>query len=471
MYILTICTGMHNGYQKKFQYVFPPRSGFSPLHWCTSDNVQIPSLYNKTFSINSPEYKLDAHGHMHQQTQPLREHNHFVSSDKYLITFCEYISIIKLNPNILILDIENLSKSLTKLSNAIKHYNEPILLEESLLCEILYKYKVRLKKNVEIKYMLKIKKYLEKCKKLNLVNDVANFLSLVPKNQKLKNVYLPTRQMFEYILVRIQGYTKLFNKLINLTKNTAKYMVNKLTLGHYWTFALCALSTVSRVWEVSHHIVNECCACYKKIISVHKQLDLFGTKWLSDEYEFPKDLRAWLGITRTLDDLKSLPYRPLNAVTYIISDDEDDEIQFMGSYKNDYIVIDDSIPFNDDVEFVNEYIDLLNTPKNLKRTFSFSDQGSVIDIESYHTIENNKPQTNDDVEIITVDDTLNLENDVGEIVDRNNEFIDFSLNDSSSLITSTPAVKKRKRKKKKIVENKIPVVDLLHITEKLQQGK
>lgn len=62
------------------------------------------------------------------------------------------------------------------------------------------------------------------------------------------NIQLPSKQMLDYVLVKIQGFAKLMCKIESTCMDAAKFFKSRINVGHAWTISLIAYSVISRIW-------------------------------------------------------------------------------------------------------------------------------------------------------------------------------------------------------------------------------
>lgn len=77
-----------------------------------------------------------------------------------------------------------------------------------------------------------------------------NFFRAIPWDCAGKEIYCPTRQMLEHILVRTQGLVALLCRIVHTCMETAFFFKTRMSSGHNWQVSLLCLSVVSRVWYV-----------------------------------------------------------------------------------------------------------------------------------------------------------------------------------------------------------------------------
>lgn len=60
--------------------------------------------------------------------------------------------------------------------------------------------------------------------------------------------YGPSKQILEWVLVRLQGFSKLFDNVYQRCMDAASYLVWRFQSGHVWSVALIGTAVVSRIW-------------------------------------------------------------------------------------------------------------------------------------------------------------------------------------------------------------------------------
>lgn len=215
--------------------------------------------------------------------------------------------------------------------------------------------KLKFRQDKGFRFMEKTNKLLKELLRFEISNDLNCFLNSMPKKYE-KDLYLPTKQMIEFVLVRLQGYAKLLCRIVESSTATAEYMKWRLNLGHFWTTAAVIVAIVSRIWCLCRYFIKECCHWYNDLLPLRDMFEINGLKWLPDDYEFPEDLSKWLEVDWLHEDLSIMPKVQIDLPVFSLMDESDDEdIQFCYQYNlKDCFVIDDN-DGDDDVEFIANY--------------------------------------------------------------------------------------------------------------------
>lgn len=109
-------------------------------------------------------------------------------------------------------------------------------------------------------------------------------------------VTVPYQQNLDYILIRMQGLSKLMIRVVSCTKRSANYFLGLIKAGSFYARGVVFLSTLGSVWSLS----REFC---KSIVEQYNKLKVFreilvakpGVKWVDGDYELPEALETWIG--------------------------------------------------------------------------------------------------------------------------------------------------------------------------------
>ena len=168
--------------------------------------------------------------------------------------------------------------------------------ELAVLSQFLYKNNNRFRNDKCQRFL----KMIQKCAarvldELSLDNEINKFHRFFPIPSDIKNnekLYLPTRQMLEFVLVRLYGGAILLWKLIVYCQNAGELCLQRIRLGHFWNIGLNNLSCVSRLWTlwISMLVLFE--KIYAYLLLVLPLLPVSQAKWLAIDcnYKFPTNI-------------------------------------------------------------------------------------------------------------------------------------------------------------------------------------
>ncbi|XP_069704122.1 uncharacterized protein [Periplaneta americana] len=168
-------------------------------------------------------------------------------------------------------------------------------LEAATLSRLLYRMKCKFRCDKGFKYLAKVNQGLLRYLTMNMEVVFQTIKPLHP-DSGYHTVSVPSRQLLEWVLLRIQGFAKLFCQVMKSCEQAGYYMTCRLYLGHVWDVALISLAIVGRIRSISKYLVLCACAWYSKLKPYLEILKPVGLPWLPINYEFPADLKNWLGV-------------------------------------------------------------------------------------------------------------------------------------------------------------------------------
>lgn len=99
-----------------------------------------------------------------------------------------------------------MNKLKNALQDGISHFKDNKILsnELAILSRILYRMKMKFRSAKDFKLLEKLRRCLDLFYRANLAGYMKNMLHMLPSEYR-KSTYLPSKQMLQYILVRLQG--------------------------------------------------------------------------------------------------------------------------------------------------------------------------------------------------------------------------------------------------------------------------
>jgi hypothetical protein len=125
--------------------------------------------------------------------------------------------------------------------------------EEATLDNLLYRNHNRFRNDKGFRDAKLLLKTLRRTLELDAGHVVGQFEASFPlvvdlRVQQRDRLYLPTRQMAEFVLLRLQGCFLLLEKLVVCCRLAGDNARKRLKLGHLWGAALNNLAVIGRVW-------------------------------------------------------------------------------------------------------------------------------------------------------------------------------------------------------------------------------
>ncbi|XP_012217578.1 nucleolus and neural progenitor protein [Linepithema humile] len=178
--------------------------------------------------------------------------------------------------------------------------------EAAVLSRLIYRMKSKFRNDKGLKKMAQLNKALLNYYNMDLLKEYETLKSII---QTKGEIYiLPSKQMLEYVLVRMQGFAKLMIRVDKIAKDAAHFLKARIQLGHAWTISLMAYATVSRIWIYSKLMLQKCCKWYEGLYRCSENFQLIGLPWIPKDQSLPCDLKLWLPDFDWLDNEMSFSH-------------------------------------------------------------------------------------------------------------------------------------------------------------------
>ncbi|CAG9785528.1 unnamed protein product [Diatraea saccharalis] len=232
--------------------------------------------------------------------------------------------------NTFLCNYSNDSRHMSLMCNNIKKVLSkqlPLHKEGALLSRFIYKFDKKFRNDIGYRNFKKVNTALHKYLSLNLLKDIENFDSLLPKNNE--DNYLPTKQMLQYILIRIMTFAMIMKRICICSKQAAVYYMDRLKRGESYWMSLMPFALLSRIWSLSLILLQHCCSWYLNLYNYLDKLQLKGVEFLPAGYSLPKDLGLWLDI-KNIDDAGRFQWfcKKKIQVNFNFSEDDNDDVNF-----------------------------------------------------------------------------------------------------------------------------------------------
>lgn len=201
--------------------------------------------------------------------------------------------IIPLNKNNskLVSDIQNLKHACNSIVRTLSKQS-PLHKESAILSRFLYKYDKKFRGDIGYRYFKKVNTALRKYLSLSFLKDTQNFIDILP--DKNETEYIPTRQMLEYILVRLMSFSKIMYRIVLCSKQAAIFYLDRIKRGESHWMCLMPYALLSRIWSMALVLLQHSCNWYRQLYPFQNKLTLKGLNFLPDQYNLPLNLEEWL---------------------------------------------------------------------------------------------------------------------------------------------------------------------------------
>lgn len=264
----------------------------------------------------------------------------------------------------------NIIKILTKQS--------PLHEESALLSRFLYKFDRKFRNDIGYRYFKKVHIGLKRYLFINLLKDIENFSNALPSTD---DEYVPTRQMLEYVLVRLITFSKIMLRICTLSKQAAIFYLDRVKRGESHWMCLMPYALLSRVWSISLVLLQHGTQWYSSLHSYLNKLVLKGLKFLPDNYKLPDNLESWLDL-ENLDNIGRLEWAQKKAVEVDSFLGDNDSFENILDYVNQINEDNPEVISNDICSTVNDEI----TDHIKVSVASEIDQGEAISRESFKVL-------------------------------------------------------------------------------------
>ncbi|XP_011551575.3 uncharacterized protein LOC105383245 isoform X1 [Plutella xylostella] len=203
----------------------------------------------------------------------------------------------------------------------------PLHQEGALLSRFIYKFDKKFRNDIGFRHLKKVNTALRRYLSLNLLKDVENYCSVLPTSCS-EEFYLPTRQMLEYLLVRLISFSKIMQRICVCSKQAAVFYLDRIKRGESYWMSLMPFAVLSRVWSICSVLLKHSCNWYSQMHSFLPKFQLKGLPFLPENYQLPSDLRQWMNI-KDLDEFGRFDWSSNKRVEVIpILDEEEDAESF-----------------------------------------------------------------------------------------------------------------------------------------------
>lgn len=211
----------------------------------------------------------------------------------------------------------------------------PLHKESAICSRFLYKYDKKFRNDIGYRNLRKVNTALKKYLALNLLKDIEHFLSCLPSDND-DGLYLPTRQMMEYVILRIMAFSKIMLRICVCSKQAAVFYLDRIKRGESHWMSLLPYALLSRLWSMSMILLQHSTTWYSNLYPYLNKLELKGLKFLPDTYKLPEDMEQWLDL-KNVDNFGRFDWaqkKNIDIDSALIDDDDNDLFENILGYVN-----------------------------------------------------------------------------------------------------------------------------------------
>lgn len=208
----------------------------------------------------------------------------------------------------------------------------PLHREAAILSRFVYKFDKKFRNDIGYRNLKKVNTALRRYLAVNFLKDVQTFNSVMPKD--VDEIYLPTRQMIEYILLRLITFAKIMLRVSVCSKQAAVFYLDRVKRGESHWMSLMPYALVCRLWSLSVVLVQHSCNWFSNLYPFLDKLKFKGLPFLAESYTFPTDLEKWLDI-KNMESFGRFEWsrkKTMNIESMIVEDSDGDTIENIMKY-------------------------------------------------------------------------------------------------------------------------------------------
>lgn len=138
-------------------------------------------------------------------------------------------------------------------------------------------------------YMKRVDQALSKYLNFNIVSTLELFHGQIPDSNSV-----PYREYLEYILLKLQGTSKLLSRILECSVKSMRYLLGLMRNGGFIPKSAMFMASISRVWDICRDYCETIVDTYNKLFKFREILK-YKSKKSSTAYEFPENLKDFLG--------------------------------------------------------------------------------------------------------------------------------------------------------------------------------
>lgn len=184
--------------------------------------------------------------------------------------------------------IRNNLCNILKEENRISSIRQRLYLEENVFNSLYIRLKNKYRSDKGFKTALKVTNALRSLKGLDIVANVS-LVQLI-----LENGEVPRKNVFIWLLVRLQSYAKLLDRVVCCSKKSGASLHYRLKTGHNWLEVSVTISLLSRIWCLANYLLHEACESYNSLKVIIDTIPNDEENWLPEGYILPNDLKIWI---------------------------------------------------------------------------------------------------------------------------------------------------------------------------------
>lgn len=139
---------------------------------------------------------------------------------------------------------------------------------------------------------------------LDIIFDLENFLGSLPTYSEPGKIPLPTRNNIDFVLIRLQSLSKLFQRILTCAKDAATFFLNYVNQNFFLETCVMYLGVLAEIWTLAQTFCIQTVKFYAEIFRFRQFFRNNKIVWLPAGYELPETLDEFLEFDKDLENLK-----------------------------------------------------------------------------------------------------------------------------------------------------------------------
>lgn len=142
---------------------------------------------------------------------------------------------------------------------------------------------------------------LSRLHNINIIELLSNFLGSLPDYQLPGKISLPTKDNFDFILIRLQCLSKLLLRIATCARESSCAFLKYIHRNFFWETCIIYISLLSQIWTITKQLCQHTIDIYGNLYSFRQHFRNNKKHWLNDteSLALPNTLDEWVG-----EDLK-----------------------------------------------------------------------------------------------------------------------------------------------------------------------
>ncbi|KAG5680133.1 hypothetical protein PVAND_009658 [Polypedilum vanderplanki] len=193
------------------------------------------------------------------------------------------------------IDIKGFKKILQDSINYFNNIMKEFKLEVKQLSQFLFLSFNQLRMMKGYQEMKKTHQAAERIERIDIINILEIFNSYI-SDEFQSEVQIPFQQNLDYVLIRLQGFSKILIRLITCSKKSAKYMLGLIKAGSFYIKGTIYVASLAKIWDYGREMCKYTVNLYNNLrVFRDKLLKKENLEWVADNCNLPEKLNDWLG--------------------------------------------------------------------------------------------------------------------------------------------------------------------------------